>query len=44
MKKTYESPQLIELGTITEITQGWGARGNSDSFCFFGWSPIVASG
>ncbi|WP_143305767.1 lasso RiPP family leader peptide-containing protein [Marispirochaeta aestuarii] len=35
--KKYESPQLVILGDIAELTRGEGWRGNSDSFWIFSW-------
>jgi len=31
LKKTYVTPELLELGEITDITRGMGITGNSDS-------------
>ncbi len=43
MKKVYESPRLIALGEITDLTQGHWGEGNVDSIRFFGhtfeWGP-----
>jgi len=42
MKKVYQSPKLIKLGNITEITQGQGRSGNADSWWFISWGAGVS--
>jgi hypothetical protein len=32
----YEAPTITEIGTVAELTQGDGWRGNHDSRTFFG--------
>jgi hypothetical protein len=34
---TYESPTIIELGTIADFTSGRGIFGDHDSFFLFGY-------
>jgi|SaaInl4_150m_RNA_FD_contig_21_1672166_length_226_multi_3_in_0_out_0_1 hypothetical protein len=37
MKKAYSAPKLRSLGNITELTQGQGWHGSSDSWWIFSW-------
>lgn len=34
---TYVPPSLTEVGSVRELTQGQGIRGDADSFWIFSW-------
>lgn len=34
--KQYEAPTISEMGSVSEVTQGNGWRGNHDRISFFG--------
>lgn len=41
MKKVYQSPRLVSLGEITDLTQGCYGTGNSDSIRIFSFITIT---
>jgi hypothetical protein len=35
---TYTAPSLTEVGSVRDLTQGQGIKGDADSFNLFGWT------